>query len=85
LDGVLGLLEEVILAYGGGKVIGTEFVHDMIDGGGKAGVQVEEHLLLCCNNLGGVVDLGGGKRAHFDRVSLTICAGDSRERSVNCI
>ena len=41
--------------------------------------------MLCHNDLSGIVDLGGGERARFDGVSLTVCAGDGRERLVNCV
>ena len=85
MDGVLGVLEEVILVYGSGKVKWTEFVHNVIDGRGKVGVRVEQHLLLCHNDLCGIVDLAGSEGVHFDGVSLTICARDSREQLVNCV
>jgi len=74
LDGVLCVLVEMILTYGGGEVEGTEVVQYVVNGRCEGGIGVEQHLLFGGNGFGGVVDTEGCEGVRFDGIALTIRA-----------
>ena len=74
LDGILGVLVETVLLYGGSKVKWAEVVQYVIDGRYVWGVGVEQGLLFWGDDLGGVVDASGCEGSRFDGVSRAIGA-----------
>ena len=74
----MGVLVVLVLAYGNGEVEGAELLHNVVDGGGKGGLGVEEFDLVAGDSGRRIVNAGCGEGTGFNGMTLPICPGDGR-------